>query len=61
MIKNVILSKFKNIKKNKKFIYHKFSKFLFPKNRKNEIKTNMFSKFKSFKNKNNFQKNENRK
>ena len=61
---NVVLNKSKN-KKNNKSIYYKFSVFLFHENRKQKIKSNMFSEFKSFENKNNFQKmktgNENRK
>ena len=45
MTRNITLSKFKNTKKNNKLIYNKFSVFLFPENRKQEIKSNMFSEF----------------
>jgi len=48
-----------------KSIYHKFLVFLFHEKRKQKIKPNMFSEFKSFENENSFQKmetgNENRK
>jgi len=41
---NIILSNSKNTK-DKKSIYYKFSVFLFHENRKQEVKSNIFSEF----------------